>query len=87
MQFRDFDAVNGDASQITLKSIGGHVLHITAFASMGAIYTIIYAPTAWCTLISAEWIVNHLDQTIISASEENGGIRLMKEGQRIMIGF
>ena len=86
-QFRDFDAIDGDASQITLKSIGGHVLQMTAVALMGAIYTIFYAPTAWCTSISKEWIVNHLDLTIISASEENGGIRFMKGNLRIMTGF
>ena len=45
-QFWDFDAADGDASQITLKSIGGHVIQIAAVASMGAIDTIFYAPTA-----------------------------------------
>ena len=80
LKFRNFDAADGDTSQITLKSIGGHVVQITADTSMGAIDTNFYAPTAWCTSISEEWIVNHLDITIVSASEENGGIRFMKEG-------
>ena len=45
---------------------------------MGAKDAIFYAPTAWCTSISEEWLVNQLDLTIISASEENGRIRFMK---------
>ena len=65
----------------------GHVLQIIAVASMGAIDPILYAPTAWCTSISVEWIVNQLNLTIISTSENNGGIRFMKEGLRIMMGF
>ena len=87
LQFRDFDANDGDATQITLKLIGGHVLQITAVVSMGAIDTIFYEPTAWCTLISEEWIVNHLDLTFVSASEENGGIRFMKESLRVVTKF
>ena len=69
---RDFDAADGDASQITLESFGGHVLQIISVASMGAIDTIFYVPTAWCASIPEEWIVNRLDITIVSASEENG---------------
>ena len=51
LQFRDINAVDGDPSQITLKSIDGHVLEINAVASLGAIDTIFYAPNAWCTSI------------------------------------
>ena len=63
------------------------MLQITAVASMGAIDTIFYTPTAWCTSIPEKWIVNHLDITIVSVSEENGGLRFMKESQRIITGF
>ena len=87
LQFQDFAAVDRDTSQITLKSINGQVLQITIVASMGAIDTIFYAPTAWYTSISEEWIVNHLDLTTISASEENRGIRFMKGDLRIMTEF
>ena len=34
-----------------------------------------------------KWIVNHVDLTIISASEESGGIRFMTGDFRIMTGF
>ena len=63
------------------------MLQITAVASMGAIDTIFYVPTAWCTSILEEWIVNYLDIVIVSASEENGGIRFKKDGERNMTGF
>ena len=86
LQFRDFNAVDGDASN-HLKSIGGHVLHITAVASIRAIQTIFYELTVWCTLITGDWIVNNLDLKIISAAEENGGIRIMKDDQRLINGF
>ena len=55
LQFRDFDAVDGDASQINLKSIGGHMLQITALASMRTIDAIFYAPTAWCIQLKKNW--------------------------------
>ena len=87
LQFRAFETIDGDASQTTLMSIGGHLIQITAVASMGTIYIVFYAPTAWCTSISEELIVNRLNVTIISASEENREIRFMKKGLRIMTVF
>ena len=75
------------STEITLKSIRGNVLQITAVALMGAIDTVFYAPTAWCTLIPKVWIVNQLDFTTISASAENGGICFMKKGLKIMTGL
>ena len=87
LRFLDFYTVDGNAPKITLKSIVGHVLQITAVAFMGAMETIFYAPTAWCTSISEEWIVNQLNLTIISAAEENGSISFMKKGLRVMTGF
>ena len=54
---------------------------------MGAIETISYEPTVWCTPITEDWIVNNLDLKIISASEENGGIRIMKDDQRPITSF
>ena len=36
LQFRDFDALDGDAFQITFKLIGKHVLQITAVALVEA---------------------------------------------------
>ena len=78
LEFRGFDADDGDASQIRLHSIGGHVFQITAIASLGAIDTIYYERTVWCISITEEWIINQLGLTIISESEENGEIRIMR---------
>ena len=66
---------------------GGDVFQITAVASLGAIDTIYYAPTAWCTLITEEWIVNRLGLTVISDFEENVGIRIMIGKIRLMTRF
>ena len=66
---------------------GENVLHITVAALMGAIETILYEPTAWCTLITDNWIVNQLGLTIVTYYEENGGIHLIKNVRRLMTGF
>ena len=78
LEFREFVAEDGNASQIKLQSIGGHVFQITAVASLGAIETIYYAPNAWCTSIAEKRKVNRIGLTIISDSRENGGIRIIR---------
>ena len=87
LEFWGFDADDGDASQIRLQFIGGHVFQINAVASLGAIDTTYYAPTAWCTSITEEWIVNRIGLTIIFGSEENDGIWIMRGNTRLMTGF
>ena len=63
------------------------MFHITAFALMEAMETIFYEPTAWCTSITKDWIVKNLDFKVISASDENGRICIMKDDQILNTGF
>ena len=82
--------------EIIFKSIGWHVLQITAVASMQAIETIFSEPTAWCTSITKDWIVNNLDYgwlTLLYYQLENNqclwrkwGIRIMKDDQILITG-
>ena len=62
------------------------MFQMAAVASLRAIDNLL-CTKCMCTSITEEWIVNQLGLTIITDSEENGGIRIMRGNTRLMMGF
>ena len=65
--------------------MGGHVFQITAVALRGTIDTIFFAPTAYCTSITEEWIVSCLGLSIVTEPAKSGRIRIRRADNRILV--